>query len=109
VDGSVAAVDLLFGLTGASIGLPFGAEVLVAGDDPRGLLGVALHLIRLSTHTDHSLSPVPPISHRCPRSGQSREPLTPTIRDPEETDQWLSIPAVVVIIGDVILTTIKVT
>src|SRR5664279_1108063 len=43
-------VDLLLGLTCAPIRLAFGFEVLVPGKDTRGLLDVALNLIRLCAH-----------------------------------------------------------
>jgi hypothetical protein len=43
-------VELLFRLTGATISLTLGLEVLVAGQSPCGLFDLALHLIRFSTH-----------------------------------------------------------
>src|ERR1039458_7141055 len=56
-------VDLFFGLTSAPIGLAFGFEVHVAGQDSSGLLGVALQLIRLGAHR------APPFSSSAPNRG----------------------------------------
>src|SRR5665811_1326577 len=50
LDLVLSVVDLLLGLTRAPIRLAFGFQVLVAGNDTRGLLDVALDLIRLGTH-----------------------------------------------------------
>src|SRR5512141_2653627 len=50
VDLVFGVVDLLLGLTSAPIGLAFGFEVLVPGEESSGLLGAALHLIGLATH-----------------------------------------------------------
>ena len=41
VDLVLRVVDLFFGLTSAPTGLAFGFEVLVAGQDSSGLLGMA--------------------------------------------------------------------
>src|ERR1039457_292949 len=60
VDLVLRVVDLFLGLTSAPIGLAFGFEVLVAGQDSSGLLGVALQLIRLSTHRAPPLSSCTP-------------------------------------------------
>jgi len=63
VDLVLRVVDLFFGLTSAPIGLAFGFEVLVAGQDSSGLLGVALQLIRLGAHR------APPFSSCTPNPG----------------------------------------
>jgi hypothetical protein len=53
LDLALRVLDLLLGLAAVALCLTLGLKILVAGNDSRGLLGFAGHLIRLRTYREH--------------------------------------------------------